>query len=124
MSASSSGATSGQQRKDTLVQAITGLTWMLPIATIVFVLYVAGALAGGVLYDLPLWLLLLPSVPSLLVTWIALIVALVDVTSRPTTQLSEGSRLAWLMALAFLNVLVFLPYWLAVARRPLRPTQP
>lgn len=124
MSASSSGATSGQQRKDTLVQAITGLTWMLPIATIVFVLYVAGALAGGVLYDLPLWLLLLPSVPSLLVTWIALIVALVDVTSRPTTQLSEGSRLAWLMALAFLNVLAFLPYWLAVARRPLRPTQP
>lgn len=87
-------------------------------------LYVAGALAGGVLYDLPLWLLLLPSVPSLLVTWIALIVALVDVTSRPTTQLSEGSRLAWLMALAFLNVLAFLPYWLAVARRPLRPTQP
>lgn len=120
MPASRASATSGQQRKETLVQAIAGLTWMLPIATIVFVLYVAGALAGGVLYDLPLWLLLLPSVPSLLITWIALIVALVDVTSRPATQLSEGSRLAWLMALAFLNVLAFLPYWLAVARRPLR----
>lgn len=120
MPASHASATSGQQRKETLVQAIAGLTWMLPIATIVFVFYVAGALAGGVLYDLPLWLLLLPSVPSLLITWIALIVALVDVTSRPATQLSEGSRLAWLMALAFLNVLAFLPYWLAVARRPLR----
>jgi len=122
MSASRAGATSGQQRKETLVQAIAGLTWMLPVATIVFVLYVVGALASGVLYDLPLWLLLLPSVPSLLVTWIALIVALVDVTSRPATQLSEGARLAWLMVLAFLNVLAFLPYWLAVARRPLQPS--
>jgi hypothetical protein len=122
MSASRAGATSGQQRKETLVQAIAGLTWMLPVATIVFVLYVVGALAGGILYDLPLWLLLLSSVPSLLVTWIALIVALVDVTSRPATQLSEGARLAWLMVLAFLNVLAFLPYWLAVARRPLQPS--
>ena len=120
MPASHASATSGQQRKETLVQAIAGLTWILPVATIVFVLYVAGALAGGVLYDLPLWLLLLPSVPSLLITWIALIVALVDVTSRPAEQLSESSRLVWLMVLAFLNVLAFLPYWLVVARRPLR----
>gem|GEM_PF-921230 len=116
------GARPGQQRKDTLAQAIAGLTWMLPVATIVFVVYVAGALAGGILYDLPIWVLILPSVPSLLVTWIALIVALVDVTSRPATQISESARLAWLIALAFLNVLAFLPYWLAVARRPLQPS--
>ncbi len=118
------GARPGQQRKDTLAQAIAGLTWMLPVATIVFVVYVAGALAGGILYDLPIWVLILPSVPSLLVTWVALIVALVDVTSRPATQLSESARLAWLIALAFLNVLAFLPYWLAVARRPLQLSQP
>ncbi|MCM8748565.1 hypothetical protein NET02_05355 [Thermomicrobiaceae bacterium CFH 74404] len=118
------GARPGQQRKDTLAQAIAGLTWMLPVATIVFVVYVAGALAGGILYDLPIWVLILPSVPSLLVTWIALIVALVDVTSRPATQLSESARLAWLIALAFLNVLAFLPYWLVVARRPLQLSQP
>lgn len=96
---------------------------MLPVATIVFVVYVAGALAGGILYDLPIWVLILPSVPSLLVTWIALIVALVDVTSRPATQISESARLAWLIALAFLNVLAFLPYWLVVARRPLQLSQ-
>lgn len=114
----------GRQRKDTLTQAIAGLTWVLPVATSVFVFYVAGAFAGGIVYDLPLWVLLLPSVPSLLITWVALVVALVDATSRPSDQLSDSSRLAWLMALAFLNVLAFLPYWLAVARRPLRPTQP
>jgi hypothetical protein len=123
MSKTRSGAAPGQQLNSTLTWTIAGLTWVLPLATGVFVLYVAGAFAGGIVFGFPLWALLLPILPSLLLTWLALVVALVDATSRPADQLSDRSRLVWLLALAFLNVLVFLPYWLAVARRPLRPVQ-
>jgi len=105
-----------------LAHTVAGLTWVLPLATSVFVLYVAGAFTGGLVFGLPLWVLLLPSLPSLLITWIALVVALVDATSRPADQLSDSARLAWLLALAVLNVLAFLPYWIVVARRPVRAT--
>lgn len=121
MSRTRSSATA-ERRRDPLLHAIAGLTWILPVATIAFVAYVAGALVGGIRYDLPIWLVLLPSIPSLVITWIALVVALVDVTGRPASQLSDSARLAWLVVLALLNVLAFLPYWLVVARHPLPRT--
>ncbi|MDI3339142.1 MAG: PLDc N-terminal domain-containing protein [Sphaerobacter sp.] len=99
------------------IQGINGLTWLLPTATIASVIYFAGALTLGLTTDIAIWALLLPALPGVLVTWLALIVAFVDVTQRPKTQLSEEARLVWLLVLALLNVFALLPYWLVVIRR-------
>lgn len=99
------------------VRAISSLTWLLPAATIVFVLYVVGGIAGARMFGVPIVAILLLSLPPMILTWLALIVALVDVTQRPKGEFSEEARLIWLLLLALLNVLAFIPYWLLVIRR-------
>lgn len=90
---------------------------MLPVASIGLGLYLIGAIAGGLLLDLPLWVILLLGVPTLLLLWLALTVALIDVTQRPKDQLTDESKIIWLLTLAILNVLAFIPYYVLVIRR-------
>lgn len=99
------------------VQGLSGLTWLLPVATLVFAAYLSFALIGGIRFDIPIWLVLLPSLPAMLFTWLALVVALIDASRRPRTQMSEEVRIVWLLALCLLNVIALLPYWLIVVRR-------
>lgn len=99
------------------VESISGLTWLLPTASITAVLYIGGALTLALTRDVSIWAILLPAVPAMLVTWLALIVAFIDVTQRPKAQITDEARLVWLLLLALLNVFALLPYWLVVIRR-------
>lgn len=99
------------------MQGMKNLTWLLPLAPIVFILYIAYLVAGIVSLDLSIWLLLLPSLPAVVLTWLALIVAFVDVSRRPKAEISDEARMVWILLLALLNVLALLPYWLFVVRR-------
>lgn len=98
------------------IQSIKGLTWLLPTASIVSLLYIGGMITLALTGDVPIWVILLPAFPAVVLTWIALVVALLDVTQRPKTQITEEARLVWLLLLAFLNIFALLPYWLIVIR--------
>jgi hypothetical protein len=101
----------------TNIHGISGLTWLLPTATLTFIGYLSYAIVGALVLELPVWLILIPSLPAVVLTWLALIVAFVDVSRRPKTQISEEARMVWLLMLALLNILAVLPYWLIVIRR-------
>ena len=92
-------------------------TWLLPVATATFVLFVAGSIATVTMWSVALWIIPLLAVPSLIVTWFALAVALADLMKRPAHRF-PGGRWLWILLIALLNVVAFLPYWLLVARRP------
>ncbi|HUZ02220.1 MAG TPA: PLDc N-terminal domain-containing protein [Thermomicrobiaceae bacterium] len=104
-------------------KGLSGLTWVLPTAAVALILYVAGALAAGRGLHTPIWAILLLGVPPMLLTWVALIVAFVDVSQRPKGEITEEARLVWLLVLAVLNVLAFLPYWFVVVRRHRQPAE-
>ena len=99
------------------VSGLATLTWLLPTATIVFFAYLVLAIIGGTMLDFPVWLIVVGSLPPLVLTWLALVVAFVDAVRRPRTELPEQVRVVWLVLLAVLNVLALLPYWLFVVRR-------
>jgi hypothetical protein len=98
------------------IQSVKGLTWLLPTASIVALLYIGGAITLALTRDISIWLILLPAFPAVMLTWIALIVAFVDVTQRPKTQITDEARMVWLLLLALLNIFALLPYWLIVIR--------
>jgi hypothetical protein len=99
------------------MQSLRSLAWLLPTTTFLFVAYVLYAFLGALRFHLPIWLVLLPSLPALGLTVIALIVALLDVTRLPQGRISEESRLIWILVLIIFPVLAVLPYWLVVMRR-------
>jgi hypothetical protein len=99
------------------VRGITRLTWLLPVSSIAFVLYLIVLVIGIVVLHMSIWLIVVLTIPAMLQTWIALVVALVDVTERPRSELTEEARTIWLLILALLNVFAFIPYWLMVVRR-------
>jgi len=92
-------------------------TWLLPVATVTFFLFVAGSIAAVTRWSASPWIIPLLAIPSLIVTWLALAVALADLMKRPAHRF-PGGRWLWILLVALLNVVVFLPYWLLVARRP------
>ncbi|HET9015380.1 MAG TPA: hypothetical protein VFN57_07275 [Thermomicrobiaceae bacterium] len=98
-------------------KGLSGLTWVLPTAVAALIIYVAGALAAGRGLHTPIWAILLLGIPPMMLTWVALIVAFVDVSQRPKHEVTDEARLVWLLVLAILNVFAFLPYWLVVVRR-------
>ena len=98
-------------------QGLSSLTWLLPVATLIFVAYITFALVGGLVFDLPIWLVLVPILPAVVITMLAMVVALLDVTKRPRTDLSQEAQMVWLLTLVLLNLLALLPYWLIVVRR-------
>lgn len=108
------------------MQGLSNLTWLLPLAPLVFLLYLAYLIAGLVWFDLHIILLLLPLLPAIIVTWLALIVGFVDVSRRPKVEIGDEARLVWILLMALLNVLALLPYWLLVVRRqpPARSPDP
>lgn len=99
------------------MQALNRFTWLLPAAVGVFVVYLALAIVGGVQLGWPLWLILVGSFPAVGITWIAMVVALLDASKRPKSQMTDEARIVWLLTLCILNVLALLPYWLVVVRR-------
>lgn len=99
------------------LKIVTRFTWLLPLTTVVALLYIAGGIYLGINDILPIWVLLLLAVPGILLTWVALIVAFVDVTERAKGEISNEAGMIWLLALVIGNILVFIPYWLVVARR-------
>lgn len=99
------------------MRGITRLTWLLPVATIGFSVYITVVILGILVLHIPIWLLIILALPALFQTWIALIIALVDVTERPKDVLSEEKKMVWMLVLALLNVFAFIPYWLIVVRR-------
>ncbi len=103
------------------VQGLSRFTWILPAAVGVFVVYLTVSIVGGVSFGLPIWLILIGSFPAIGVTFIALVVALLDASKRPNTQMTEDARIVWLLTLCILNVLALLPYWLVVIRRNPEP---
>jgi hypothetical protein len=103
------------------VQNLSSVTWLLPTATIAFVAYLVFAIGGGVALDFPIWLVVIPSLPAVMLLCLALIVALVDASRRPRSQMSEEVRIVWILALCLLNVFALLPYWLLVIRRNPQP---
>ena len=98
-------------------EGLTRQTWLLPVATATFVLFVAGSIAAVTRWSVAPWIIPLLAVPSLIVTWFALAVALADLLKRPAHRF-PGGRWLWILLIALLNVVAFLPYWLLVARRP------
>lgn len=104
------------------MRGISRLTWLLPVATAGFTVYIAVVILGILILHIPVWLLIILAIPALFQTWIALIVALVDVTERPKEALSEEKKMLWMLVLALLNVFAFIPYWLFVVRRNRRST--
>jgi hypothetical protein len=90
---------------------------VLRVPTATFVLFVAGSIAAVTMWSDAPWIIPLLAVPSLIVTWFALAVALADLMRRPAHRF-PGGRWLWLLLIALLNVVAFLPYWLLVARRP------
>lgn len=103
------------------VENLSSLTWLLPAASIGLLLYIGAAIVGGTLLDVPLWLILLFGLPAVMLLWLALTVALIDVTQRPKAEITDEARVIWVLLLAILNVLAFLPYWLVVVRRHRQP---
>ena len=89
----------------------------MPVATATFVLFVAGSIAAVTRWSVAPWIIPLLAVPSVIVTWLALTVALADLLKRPAHRF-PGGRWLWILLIALLNVVAFLPYWLLVARRP------
>ncbi len=106
------------------MRGLARLTWLLPVATVGFAVYIAIVLLGVLVLHIPVWLLIILALPALFQTWIALIVALVDVTERPKDVLSEEKQMLWMLVLALLNVFAFIPYWLIVVRRNRRTALP
>lgn len=102
-------------------KGLSGLTWLLPTAAVALILYVFGAVAAGRGLHTPIWALLILGLPPMMLTWVALIVAFVDVSRRPKAEITDEARLIWLLVLALLNVLAFVPYWFVVVRRSRRP---
>ncbi|HEU5423116.1 MAG TPA: PLDc N-terminal domain-containing protein [Nitrolancea sp.] len=100
------------------MQNLRGLAWLLPTTSLLFVGYIVFAFLGALSFGLPIWLILLPSLPALGLTAIALVVALLDVTKRPAAEISEESRIVWVLVLIIFPVVGLLPYWLVVMRRP------
>ncbi|HET7035505.1 MAG TPA: PLDc N-terminal domain-containing protein [Thermomicrobiaceae bacterium] len=100
------------------MQNLRGLAWLLPTTSLIFVGYVVFAFLGALSFGLPIWLILLPSLPALGLTAIALVVALLDVTKRPKEEISEESRIVWVLVLIIFPVVGLLPYWLVVMRHP------
>lgn len=99
-------------------------TWLLPCATAAFVVFVAGSVVAVVTLGVAPWIVPCAALPSFVLTWWALAIAVHDLLARPPEQLSERRRLAWLAAIALFNVVAFFPYWLFVARYPRRPASP
>ncbi|HEU4792689.1 MAG TPA: hypothetical protein VFS96_03430 [Nitrolancea sp.] len=106
------------------MRGLARLTWLLPVASVGFAVYIAIVLLGVLVLHIPVWLLIILALPALFQTWIALIVALVDVTERPKDVLSEEKQMLWMLVLALLNVFAFIPYWLFVVRRNRRTALP
>ena len=104
------------------MRGLSRLTWLLPAATIGFVIYIAIVVLGVLMLHAPIWLLIVLALPALFQTWLALIVALVDVSERPKDELPEEKKMVWMAILALLNIFAFTPYWLLVVRRNRRPT--
>jgi hypothetical protein len=100
-----------------LMESTKGLGWLLPAAFLIFVAYVTFAFLGALSFGLPLWLVLLPSLPSIGLTAVALVVALLDVTRRPKEEMTDETRIVWVLVLIILPVFGLLPYWLMVMRR-------
>jgi len=99
------------------VQGISRLTWLIPASVIVFALYLAFAIFGGLALGFPIWLILVASFPAIGLTWIGIVVALLDASKRPKSQITDEARIVWLLMLCILNVLALLPYWFLVIRR-------
>ncbi len=99
------------------MQSLNRFTWLLPAAVGVFAIYLTLAIVGGTQLGWPIWLLLIGSFPAVGITWIAMVVALLDASKRPKTQMTEEARIVWLLTLCILNVIALLPYWLIVVRR-------
>lgn len=98
------------------VASVTEKTWLLPLATATFILFVLVTVWLLTTRAATLWLIPLFLLPSFVLTWLALIVALSDTLQRPSTAF-PGGRTVWVVAIALFNVLAFLPYWALVARR-------
>jgi len=99
------------------VQGISRLTWLIPTSVAVFALYLAFAIIGGVALNFPIWLILIASFPAIGLTWIGIVVALLDASKRPKSQITDEARIVWLLMLCILNILALLPYWFLVIRR-------
>jgi type III secretory pathway component EscS len=99
------------------VQGLNRLTWLIPAAVGVFSAYLVFALVGGIQFGIPIWLILVASFPAIGITWVGIVVALLDASKRPKAQITDEARIVWLLMLCILNVLALLPYWLIVVRR-------
>ncbi|MCX7624078.1 MAG: hypothetical protein RMK01_05895 [Thermomicrobium sp.] len=92
-------------------------TWLLPLATATFLVFLGGSLWLVAGLGRPFWIVLLLLPPSFVLTTLALAVALADLFERPSHRFPFGGRLVWLVLVAGLNVLAFFPYWIFVVRR-------
>lgn len=99
------------------MQGISRLTWLIPASVIVFALYLAFAIIGGIVLNFPIWLVLIASLPAIGLTWIGIVVALLDASKRPKSQITDEARIVWLLMLCILNILALLPYWFLVIRK-------
>ena len=104
------------------VQGLSRLTWLIPAAVGVFTVYLVFAIVGGIQLGVPIWLILIASFPAIGITWIGIVVALLDASKRPKSQITDEARIVWLLMLCILNILALLPYWLIVIRRNPEPT--
>jgi hypothetical protein len=96
---------------------MSGLSWMLPVSSVGFFVFVGTAVVLAVIGDAPIWLLAAIALPGIPFIWLGLMLALIDVTRRPKDQIAEESRIIWVLAICLLNAFVFIPYWLIVVRR-------
>jgi hypothetical protein len=98
------------------MRGMSGLSWLLPVSSIGFFLFVGTAVYGAVWQDWPIWLLAALALPGIPFVWLGLMIALMDVTRRPNEHLTDEARMVWTAVICILNVFVFPVYWAVVVR--------
>jgi hypothetical protein len=98
------------------MRGMSGLSWLLPVSSIGFFLFVGTAVYGAVWQDWPVWLLPALALPGIPFVWLGLMIALMDVTRRPNEHLTDEARMVWTAVICILNVFVFPVYWAVVVR--------
>jgi hypothetical protein len=98
------------------MRGMSGLSWLLPVSTIGFLAFVGTAVYGAIWQDWSAWLLAALALPGIPFVWLGLMIALMDVTRRPSDHLSDETRMVWTAVICILNVFIFPVYWMVVIR--------
>jgi bacteriorhodopsin len=107
------------------MRGMSGLSWLLPVSSIGFFVFVGTAVALAITTNASAWLLAAMALPGIPFVWLGLMISLLDISRRPDDQISSDARMIWAAVLCILNVFAFIPYYFIVIRAlPPIPEEP